>query len=147
MTLKSTALRIYLAFLCVVEIVSLCRLLIGEQTSVVTPFILSQTEDLFKGLYASYITLLLVTRACVLQAEDFQVDVWRFCAAVHVVEALWLIPVAYTQRALPTSWASIRGRQMEALVLVSFVAANALGFLCIFLSISGSKNTNKRNVE
>ena len=142
---KNFLLRAYLLTLCVVEFVSLYRLLVlGEDVTAVASYLITPQGDLFKGLFSSYLSILLVTRLSVLLSEDMQTDVWRFCAAVHAVEALWLVPTALNQGALPASWTDLSvGRHGEALFIITFVTLNALGFSYIFLRTGGRINKEK----
>ena len=124
-------LRVYLAILIGVEVVALCRLHAGEPLHHVCDFIATKKGAAFTSLFAAYLQLLTASRAVALLAPPLQRHAWLACALTHALEALYVVPLAFAEGAVPRSWRALEARHFSAAFITFFVAFNAYLFACV----------------
>ena len=128
----SLLLKLYLAILIAFELVALHRLGSGEPLHVVCDFLVGKKSAAFTALWSSYLQLLTAARIAALLAPPLQSQAWVACALTHVVEAWYVVPLAFREGALPASLRELNlGRHGAAAFIVFMVAVNAYLFTCV----------------
>ena len=127
----SLVLKFYLAILIGVEVVALARLHRGEPLHRVCDFIATEKDAAFTSLFAAYLHLLTASRAVALLAPPLQRHAWLACALTHALEALYVVPLAFAEGAVPRSWQALEARHFPAAFITFFVAVNGYLFSCV----------------
>ena len=128
-------LKAYLAILILFELVALYRLHVLQQPfHHVIDFFTQPKDSAFVALFTTFLCLLVAARLAALLAPPLQPQAWLACALTHIVEALYLIPLALREGAIPATLSAFRPATHGARsVIVLFVAFSAYLFTCTAL--------------